>query len=291
MERQPNSDEVLQALRESGYLMEQEVATALEKRGFVVSTNVAFRDLEQDTSREIDVRATKVYLQSETHGVRVVGELVCECKNNGYPIVFVVRKKNRLDRAPEPEEYVFPPASQEEIRTTRPGITEISYRTPFVRLRLRDCHYYYGSDTKAVQFCMLKMKKQRWVAEHGAIYNSLFYPTVKAFLARREQIERDPDTGPYSRPDVWLFFPVVVLQGPLYTIDVSEKEPVPREVPYVSLLREIRTDNVDGRFLVDFVQRDSLGEYLDKAAEAFARTVADEVDIRASEFIGDGAHA
>jgi hypothetical protein len=262
--------------------MEQEVATALEERGFVVSTNVAFRDLEQDTSREIDVQATKVYLDSESHGVRVLGELVCECKNNSYPIVFIARQKSRLDKKPEPEEYVFPGEFQEEVRRTRPGVAETSYRTPFVRMKLRDSHYYYKTETKAVQFCMLKMKKKRLVAEHGAIYNSMFYPAVKAFLSRREEIESERASG-WARSDVWLFFPVVVLQGPLYMVDVGAKEPTPKQVPYVSLLREIRTDSVNGCFLVDFVQRNSLDVYLSEAAESFATIVADEMDILASE--------
>lgn len=35
---QPSADEIMQAMRESGYLMEQDVATQLEKRGLHVRT-------------------------------------------------------------------------------------------------------------------------------------------------------------------------------------------------------------------------------------------------------------
>lgn len=57
MSAHPSHDEILAALKKSGYLMEQEVATQLETLGFHVNTNWAFEDNDEKKSREIDVRA------------------------------------------------------------------------------------------------------------------------------------------------------------------------------------------------------------------------------------------
>ena len=59
MKNYPGPDEIIQALKKSGYLMEQVVATQLENLDFHVHTNWAFRDPDEGKSREVDVRAFK----------------------------------------------------------------------------------------------------------------------------------------------------------------------------------------------------------------------------------------
>src|SRR4051794_34728823 len=59
MAAEPSTDEIMAAIRDSGYLMEQEVATQLEGCGLHVRTNVAFEDPDEGKSREIDVAARK----------------------------------------------------------------------------------------------------------------------------------------------------------------------------------------------------------------------------------------
>ena len=47
MRASPDVKEIVDALKKSGYLMEQEVATQLEALNFHVSTNLAFKDIEE----------------------------------------------------------------------------------------------------------------------------------------------------------------------------------------------------------------------------------------------------
>ncbi|HZQ90365.1 MAG TPA: hypothetical protein VFA60_01075 [Terriglobales bacterium] len=54
---QPTAEDIVAAIKASGYLIEQEVATILEKLGFHVQTNRAYQDVEESKSREIDVWA------------------------------------------------------------------------------------------------------------------------------------------------------------------------------------------------------------------------------------------
>ena len=61
----PRSNDIIDALKQSGYLMEQEVATQLETLSFHVWTNWAFEDSDEGKSREIDVRAIKRWLTTK----------------------------------------------------------------------------------------------------------------------------------------------------------------------------------------------------------------------------------
>ncbi len=69
MADQPTDTEILAAIRESGYLMEQEVASVLEGLGFHVQTNRAFEDVDEGKSRELDVAAVSRVHSDDTNKV------------------------------------------------------------------------------------------------------------------------------------------------------------------------------------------------------------------------------
>src|SRR5256885_17075425 len=109
----PAAEDILHALRASGYLMEQQVATQLERLEFHVVTNRAYEDPDEGKSREMDVWASKDAGRhrpsAEVPGITVDVELICECKNNqDTPFVFLGRPQNPAGPDPEPQEYQFP---------------------------------------------------------------------------------------------------------------------------------------------------------------------------------------
>ena len=65
MSDSPSPEAIVAALKKSGYLMEQEVATQLENLGFNVWTNWAFEDSDEGKSREMDIRAIKRVAHNE----------------------------------------------------------------------------------------------------------------------------------------------------------------------------------------------------------------------------------
>ena len=82
MNASPSPEKIIDALRQSGYLMEQEVATQLEALEFHASTNLAFEDIEEGKSREIDVRAIKGVAHNEEKKLSAFVEILAECKNS-----------------------------------------------------------------------------------------------------------------------------------------------------------------------------------------------------------------
>src|SRR5258705_4761382 len=108
MSTNPTNEEIMKAIRQSGYLMEQLVATQLEALKFHVKTNVAFEDLDEGKSREFDVSAIKRVAVNESAKTSAFVELVVECKKNINPLVFIARSKNESDANASPEQFRYP---------------------------------------------------------------------------------------------------------------------------------------------------------------------------------------
>jgi hypothetical protein len=270
MSSEPTVEEILAAIRSSGYLMEQEVASLLEAKGFHVTTNRAYKDPDEEKSREIDVSARKCGYEGEENQFGVYAEIVAECKNNSAPFVFIGRRKNATDMHPQPEEYLFPVNEYSFIIKEEKG-TKTSRPVPaFMHLGLDKVHYCYSLPDKMVQFCRMVRQGKGWEANHGGVYDSILIPLIKAFLARREEVK----TFQHNQRLTWLFFPLVVLSGKIYYVDSNSSSPVPEEVEHVSFIRELRSKTASGNFMVDFVTQAGLQEFLDKKLLSFLEHVS-----------------
>jgi len=257
MSEKPDTQEILSAVMASGYLMEQEVATLLETEGFVVTTNRAYTDADESKSREIDVLAMQRAYRNNDGSLEIIVELICECKNNQQPFVFISRRKNQFDKRRIPEEYVFPVQS---YVTPSPDIPNAVRLIPaFFHLGLDQWHYEFLDDMKVVQFCRILRKGKEWEASHDDSYISIFYPIVKALKARQDETKPSNVVDVSNPPKrVRLFFPTVVLNSEIYLIDSSSAKPEPRLVDHVTFVREIRSPQITGKYTVEFVTRSGL---------------------------------
>lgn len=265
------------AIEASGYLMEQEVATQLEHRGLHVRTNVAFEDLEEGKSREIDVTAIKRVACDESSKLAVFVELLVECKNSSNPFVFIARPKNEGDQHRRPQEFVFP----FEYKMTKDlGGGRGTYRElpAFNHLGFDKVFDAHVRPWKAVQFCRIDRNGKSWHANHGGLYDSIFYPMAKALNARQKEMPKG------TRPDdwryIWLFFPLVVTSGDLFLIDSSAENPRPEPVDHVSFQRELKSGTLSGTFLVTFVRQQALESFLADVVDPLVSLSIDLVEER-----------
>ena len=243
MDDSPSHTDIITALRQSGYLMEQQVATQLETLGLHVSTNWAFEDIDEGKSREIDVLAIRRVAHNEEKKLSAFLEIIGECKNNSNPLVFIGRPKSNVDSLYAPEELVFPTRDERA----------------FFHLGFDQVHYSFAAEMKAVQFCRIDRKSKNWHANHGGLYDAIFYPMAKALTARK--LERLKD---YRRSEwryFWFFVPVVVTSGDIFFVDSTAAEPVPEARNYVTFKRNIQSEKLKGRFAVDFVRQSKLEQY------------------------------
>lgn len=269
------------AVEASGYLMEQEVATQLERRGFNVQTNVAFEDVDEGKSREIDVTAIKRSAMNEEAKLIGIIELLVECKNSSNPFVFIARPKNEGDRHRHPQEFAFP----FEYKMTKPlDARRSTYRErpAFDHLGFDQVFDAHVRPWKAVQFCRIDRSGKGWHANHGGLYDAIFYPMAKALNARRKEMPkvRQPDDWRY----IWLFFPLVVTSGDLFLIDSSVDAPRPEPVDHVSFQRELKSGKMSGNFMVTFVRQRALESLMAAVVDPLASLSADLIEQR-SDFV------
>ena len=256
MSNSPSPKDILDALRRSGYLMEQEVATQLEALNFHVYTNWAFQDIDEGKSREIDVRAIRRVAYNEEKKLSAFVEIIGECKNSTNPFVFIGRPKNQTDNRYPPQELVFPISSYMTPKETG----QIWEEDAFFHLKFDKVHHDFVRETKTVQFCRVDRSKGSWQANHGGLYDSIFYPMAKALTAQKHEISKVEQSSSWQH--FWLFVPMVITSGDIFYVDSMEADPVPQEVDHVTFKREIRSGKLNGIFAVEFVRQNQLEAFV-----------------------------
>src|SRR5258708_26236343 len=97
-------EEINNAVQKTGFLFEQNIASAIENANFDVITNYAYLDTDEGKSREVDIVAHKQMFEIKDRNIRGVCYLICECKDSDNPMVFFVRKKTWGDKYYRPQE-------------------------------------------------------------------------------------------------------------------------------------------------------------------------------------------
>jgi len=268
----------MDAVRASGYLMEQEVASEFEQLGFTVRTNVPFEDPDELKSREIDVQAVQPLAVNREAKLAARAELLVECKNSTNPFVFIARPKNHEDKETAPMEFLFPYPSYQKQKHVGPNSIMTRQISPYYHLGFQRVHREYEQAWKAVQFCRIDRKGKQWSANHGGIYDSIFYPMAKALKSRHREIPiaRQEDEWRY----LWLFFPLIVTSGDLFLIDSAADDPQPLKVDHVTFKRELKSESLDGTFALTFVRQQNLTEFVQSVLQPIIDLAIELVESR-----------
>lgn len=269
----PTDADIIGALQASGYLMEQEVATDLESLGFTVRTGRAYRDQDTGVSREIDVWARKELCRNDEAGLVVTVELVCECKNNTNPLVFLIRPRQAHMPGSfywDPEEYLFP-IQRFETTIEDDGQRYKTMSSAFMELELYRHHYSNKQPYRAVHVCKIVRDRSAWKAQSEDIYNAMFMPVIKSMLHMRAGVASWFRSG--HPKYVWLFVPIVVVNDAMYAVDALASSLEPRRITHINYQRELESGAIQGRFAVDFVARSWVRDFLQADILPFARHV------------------
>lgn len=272
----------MQALNDSGYLMEQEVASTLEGLGYGVQANCPFEDIDEGKSREMDVRAVRSIARNEERRVAALFEIIVECKNSANPFVFIGRPKTVGDDLYSPDEYRFfipeyEASKQAENRTRRVQLTPAFRHRGFNKV-----HYAYKRPEKAVQFCRIDRKGAAWHANHAGLYDAIFYPMAKAVESRRKQVKSFPDALGWRY--MCFFVPLVVVSGDIFWVDSGVSAPTPEARSYVTFRRQLMSKNLSGAFTLDFVRQDYLAQFVEQCLGPIA-ALASELVLDRSDFL------
>ena len=275
----PTSDEVIAALRDAGWLLEQDTAAKLERSGFHAETAKAFPDPDDPSvSREIDVHGYSQLFRSSELTLSVGTRILAECKQSSMPYVVIGGPASAYDlnRDRMEQRFRFP-----RVETGRTDLGEGRAQIHQTRART-----YLGLDALpgnpweqgfvGTQMTRLDRKKE-WLADNRGIFTSLVYPLAKALTYFRSL----PPRSSYAmhRPGqewavIEFYYPLVVTSAPLFAVDVTSPSLEAVEVPWATTTREIKSSKVDGKFNIDIVTSDALERFLTERVVAFGSAVA-----------------
>ncbi len=84
---------------------------------------------------------------------------------------------------------------------------------------------------------------------------------------------------------IWLYFPIVVLNSKIYSIDSTKKDVHLQQKSYLTLVREINSKKFSGKFLIDFTNKEHFEEYLKDCVENFSQQVMNIVTKDVMKFL------
>ncbi|MGW5069737.1 hypothetical protein ACWEQJ_27160 [Streptomyces cyaneofuscatus] len=260
----PTSDEVISALRESGWLLEQDTARTLETSGFHVTTNKAFPDPDEPSvSRETDVFGYRQLFRSDELSFNVGVRVIVECKQSAMPYVVIGAPTDAYetgDARRQEQMFRFP-----SVETRR-----IDLGNGRARIESTPARKYLGLDklpgnpweTEVIGNQLTRLdRKKAWVADNRGIFTSLVYPLVKALSYQRSQSNRSSNIM-HKPGQEWasidFYYPLIVTSAPLFFVDATAETFEAKEVPWVRVKREIKSAKIDGLFRIDVVTFGSL---------------------------------
>ncbi|KBZ56947.1 hypothetical protein K875_05462 [Mycobacterium [tuberculosis] TKK-01-0051] len=291
----PTNDEILEAARRSGWLLEQEAVRVLERADFHPRPGWAFRDVNDPaSSRELDVWSYRRFLTDEEKKVSVAATILVECKQSATPYCAIGHELPTWRQKGNPTEHVLP---QEAFRIHKENEEPVPYAWAWDALGFRGMALECGfNNFRANQLTRLDHVKggTKWEASNAGIFTSLVYPLAKAIRATQDQYtsrnnvpyNQEPGTRNHTVTFL-LIFPVVLISSPLYVIDASKDDPVVNRVSWVRAQRDLDSNAVEGLFEFDVVTVSAFQAYVNDAAIKLSTAIAHAISTDPYRFTGE----
>jgi hypothetical protein len=187
----PTPQEIVAAVRNAGWLLEQDSAHVLDLHDFHTVMGWAYTDPEDAiTSRELDVHGYRQFLRLEDdHRLLVSARVLIECKQTDKPFVLIGREAQEPARKRHPTEHVL------RYQRLLTGLTPIGDGRQ--RIESIPSWTHLGLDElpgspSGVRFRASQMtrldRKKAWVADNRGIFDSLVYPLAKALRVAQQHV-------------------------------------------------------------------------------------------------------
>jgi len=260
-------EDMKSALLRSGYLLEQRVRAALEQWGYYVHSSGAYPDEITGKSRELDISAITLRRAGPVDDDWAFAVILCECVNNSQPLVFFT-----YDEFDPTTRYLKYSGLPTQIAST-PVDFERESLSDFLKL---ESYHHYWSGQLASQYCSFQKKRgprgrEEWMALHpdehhdsiGAVMMALeadvkehyqvWIPKFEVLAAHEEE----------ESVNLQFYYPLLVLQGDIYTASFRDGHLILDEAQHVQLIRDHFSSNRQNSYQIDVVKESFLHDYLD----------------------------
>jgi hypothetical protein len=251
--------EMSETTKISGYLLEQRVEPILTEEGFYVQMNVAYADPETGKSRELDISAISAISVFKEEFIFPM--LLCECENNSQPVVFFT-KKSPISFLHSEEVQVSGIPIKLWDRSVK-GYIGLSDFT-----KMKNYHHYCKEDV-ATQYCSFQLKKEKssWMALHVEEQHDTLNSLIKALEYEMDRHFRNfvlPPKGEEERVNIQIYYPLLILQGDLYSASLSNNRLVLKKSNHLQFRKELflPLKNEVETYQIDVITEEYLNNYL-----------------------------
>lgn len=277
----PTDEELIAALTDAGWLLEQTVSHVLADFDCHPRLGWAFQDEDEPTkSRELDVFGYRQVLRDEQAKAIVSATFLVECKQSAMPYVAIGQTLPDW-QFNQPEQHRIP-TRKVQIRVQ--GSDAFREVDAWTRLGFAQIAKDHGEDYfRATQLTRLDRNNKGWNATNSGIFTSLIFPLAKAIRAEQKGYQggtggsRLVVKGEVEPRRDWLvfslIFPVVVTSAQLFVTDTTSREPEIRRAAWTTARRHLETNSLRGVFDFDVVHGAKFSEYIADRLD-FAEAVA-----------------
>lgn len=253
-------DEMKQAIKMSGYLIEQRAERIFKEAGYYVETNPVYLDAESGKSREFDIRAISARSINREERDFIFPVIICECINNAQPIVFFVKES--------PIAFLY----GYEVKVS--GIPVKFWRkdgyinfSDFIGL---EKFHHYCKGKFSTQYCSFKKVKNRseWIACHDDEHHNTLDSLIKALeheISEHYDKLVIPDEPDEERINIQIYYPLIILEGELYEAELKNKDIELRKVNHIQFRKEVYSRSINERetYQIDIITEDYLQGFLE----------------------------
>ena len=268
----PTEEQIIEAVENSGLLLEHRVGDFLECRGWSVEYSWEYTDPDEGKSRELDILAQWPSEYNEDLNYRVRFHLLVECKQPRGPVVVLTRPMTQYDRT----KWELDVGSQPQrlsIMARVPGSrTEATPSVGHYLGPLKEAHHAYHRHTlcKGVQLCKMVWDKGRWRVQTG-VKSQLAAPLAKASDFHSKLFYKGlPQPGRFELSWPCLFdvkLCVAVLGSELYSLAIADGGPELERVPTMPMLGVYNSAKLQKRWMFDVVQFGAFDSYHDNVLQ------------------------
>jgi hypothetical protein len=261
--------EIKEAVSCSGYLLEQHVETVIGKHGYFVTANAAYPDPSTGKSREIDIDAISAFKLSRKLEF-IFPRLLCECENNRQPIVFFIKESpisfmyhEEVKCAGLPVQFLVKAPTQKGIARGKSGY-EFRGLSDFLNF---EKYHHYCKGPISTQYCTFTRKdpNKPWVAFHEDEQHNSLNDLIFSLEATTDEYYKNyvvPRKNEIEQINIEIYYPVLILQGPLYAASIKGKNIKLVESNHIQYRKEYFSKDKQDSYQIDVITESFLPKYL-----------------------------
>jgi hypothetical protein len=251
--------EMSEAIKKSGYLLEQRLEPILTEAGFYVQMNAAYADPETGKSRELDISAISAISVFKEEFIFPV--LLCECENNSQPVVFFTKESPiSFLHCQEVKASGIPVKFWDRSAKGYGSLADFT--------KMEKYHHYCKGDA-ATQYCSFQFKKDKssWIALHVDEHHDTLNSLIKALEYNIDEHFGNfvlPPKGEEEGVNLQIYYPLLILQGDLYSASLNDSRLVLKKSNHIQFRKELfssKNKEVE-TYQIDVITEKFLKDYL-----------------------------